>query len=185
MIAVGSDGRPELTQVPVLVREERGRLFIEGHIARKSDHCRALEGSGKALVLFTGPHAYVSGSWYSDPWQASTWNYVAVHARGPVRMMTETELIELLRRLSLHFENGDSASTTVYDNLSAGYRDKLVKAIVGFEVEVTELDNVYKLSQNRDEASYDSIVNELKARGGQEEEVGRLMEQRKSTLFPS
>ena len=97
---IGSDknGRIEVTQIPVLVEEKEGKLFIYGHIAKKSDHHQAFEENPNALVLFTGPHTYVSGSWYSgNPQQASTWNYISIHARGQIRFLDEAALINLLK----------------------------------------------------------------------------------------
>lgn len=186
LVAADQSGRIEATQVPVLIDERAGKIFITGHIARKSEHQKALEENPDALVIFSGPHVYVSGTWYTgNPQQASTWNYIAVHARGKVRWAKEEELIEILRRLSLHFENGNTASSTIYDNLPEEYLSKLVKAIVGFEMEITELDNVHKLSQNRDEKSYDNIVKELKQQEGDGKIIGEIMENRKSKVFPS
>lgn len=179
------NGRIEATQIPVLIEEKDGNILITGHMARKSEHHRAFEENPEALMLFTGPHAYVSGSWYAgNPQQASTWNYITVHARGQLQFRDENFLTELLRKLSLHFENYNPASSTVYDNLPADYLEKLKKAIVAFEMEVTELDNVYKLSQNRDEMSYDNIVSELKNRDGNARTIGEIMEKRKQKVFP-
>lgn len=186
LIGTKADGRIEATQVPVLVEESDGKLIVSGHISRKSDHCKALQDNPATLMIFTGAHAYVSGSWYaSNPQQASTWNYISVHARGDVQWMSEDGLRDMLKKLSLHFENGNTASSTVYENLPAEYIDKLVKAIVGFQVEITELDNVYKLSQNRDEKSYDNIVKELKQQPGDANEIGTIMEERKPKIFLS
>ena len=94
-------------------------------------------------------------------------------------------MIGILKKLSLHFEEGNTASTTIYDNLPADYLAPLLNAIVGFELEVTELENVLKLSQNRDEKSYDNIVKELKKREGDALVIGTLMEERKSKVFPA
>ncbi len=186
LIGSGPGGRVEATQVPVLIEEREGRIFITGHIARKSSHHKALLENPQALLIFTGPHTYVSGSWYTgNPQQASTWNYISVHARGTIRWTEETEMTGILKKLSLHFEQGNTASSTIYDNLPAEYLEKLVKAIIGFEVEVTELDNVLKLSQNRDEKSYDNIVRELKKQERDARVIGDLMEERKSKVFPS
>lgn len=182
LLAAGADGRVEATQVPVMVDEKDDKIFISGHIARKSEHQKALAESGSALVIFTGPHSYVSGTWYSDPHQASTWNYIAIHARGKVRWMEADELVAVLQKSSLHFENNNVQSSTVYDNLPADYTEKLLNAIVGFEIEVTELDNVYKLSQNRDEKSYDNIVDELKKQDGDAKQVAGIMEERKPSV---
>src|SRR5258708_3964535 len=117
--------RPVATQVPVLVEEKEGKLFIYGHIARKSDHHQAFEENPDVLGLFTGAHTYVSGSWYAgNPQQASTWNYISVHARGEIKFLDEGSLIEILKNLSLHFEKGNAQSSTVYDNLPAEYKEK-------------------------------------------------------------
>ncbi len=186
VMLVGCDKnlRPAVTQVPVLIDEKDGKIIITGHVAKKSDHEKTFEENPNILVVFTSAHAYVSGTWYAgNPHQASTWNYIAIHARGEMKWMEERQLIELLRKLSLHFENDNTASTTIYDNLPVDYKEKLVKAIIGFEIEVTELDNVYKLSQNRDEKSYDNIVTQLKQQEGEGKEIGNLMELRKSKVF--
>jgi len=183
---IGSDknGRIEATQIPVLVEEKDGKLFIYGHMARKSDHHQAFEENPNVLALFTGPHTYVSGTWYTgNPRQASTWNYIAIHARGQIKFLDETSLIELLKKLSLHFENNNTESSTVYDNLPLDYKEKLIKAILAFEIEVTEMENVHKLSQNRDEKSYDNIVQQLKKQEGDGNEIGNLMEKRKDQVF--
>ncbi len=186
IILMGSDnkGRTEVTQIPVLIEEKEERIFIYGHIAKKSDHHKAFEQNPDVLALFTGAHTYVSGTWYTgNPQQASTWNYISIHARGQIKFLDEVALIELLKKLSLHFENNNADSSTVYDNLPAEYKEKLIKAILAFEIEVTELDNVFKLSQNRDEKSYDNIVHQLKQQEGDAKEIGDLMEKRKEQVF--
>lgn len=169
---VGGNGRIACTQVPVMVEERDEKIILQGHMARKSDHHRAFETNPSALIVFTSPHTYVSGTWYiGNLEQASTWNYISVHARGELRWMEEPELRELLRRTTLHFEKGDKSSTTIYDNLPPAYVDNLVKAIVGFEMEVQELENVFKLSQNRDEQSYHHIIAQLE----KQDEAGRYI----------
>ena len=186
LIGCDNKGRIEATQIPVLIEEKEDKLFIRGHIAKKSNHHQAFEENPNVLALFTGAHTYVSGSWYAgNPQQASTWNYISVHARGQIKFLDENSLIGLLKKLSLHFEKGDLQSSTIYQNLPVEYKEKLIKAIVAFEIEVTELDNVYKLSQNRDEKSYDNIVQQLKQKEGEAKEIGDLMELRKKKVFPS
>jgi len=186
LIGCDSKSRIEATQIPVLIEEKEGKIFIHGHIAKKSDHHQSFEENPNVLALFTGAHAYVSGSWYvGNPHQASTWNYIAVHARGQIKFLDETALVELLKKLSLHFENNNLQSSTIYNNLPVEYKEKLIKAILAFEIEITELDNVYKLSQNRDKKSYDNIVQQLKQKEGDAKEIGELMQNRRSKLFPS
>ncbi len=185
LIGVDAHGRSAVTQVPLLVEERGDKLFLLGHVANKSDHQKAYKENPQVLALFTGPHTYVSGSWYSgNPHQASTWNYVSVHARGPLRFVDDAGLVELLKKLSLHFENDDHASTTVYENLPEDYLSKLRHAIVAFEIEVVELENVVKLSQNRDEKSYDNIIVELQHLDPDAKKVAEWMKKRKDSIFP-
>lgn len=185
LIGKDRNGRIALTQIPVLVEERGEQLFLLGHVANKSDHHKAYTDDPQVLALFTGPHTYVSGTWYTgNPHQASTWNYVSVHARGTLRFTDESGLVELLKRLSLYFEDNNTASSTVYENLPEEYLSKLRHAIVGFEVEVTELENVYKLSQNRDEKSYDNIISELQHLDADAKKVAEWMRKRKDSIFP-
>jgi transcriptional regulator len=184
LIGYDRKGRIEATQIPVLVEETDEKIFIHGHMAKKSDHHRAFEENPNVLALFTGAHSYVSGTWYAgNPQQASTWNYISVHARGQIKFLEEAALVELLKKLSLHFEGNNKSSSTIYDNLPVEYKQKLIRAIVAFQIVVSELDNVYKLSQNRDEKSYDNIVRELKQQQGDAKEIGELMEKRKVQVF--
>ncbi|HEY6505407.1 MAG TPA: FMN-binding negative transcriptional regulator [Chitinophagaceae bacterium] len=176
---------PVATQVPVFIDEKDGKLFLTGHIMRNTDHHKAFLENPNVLAVFTGPHTYVSATWYDNPSQASTWNYMNVHAKGIIRFGDEAALISILKRLTLHYESNNTQSSTVFDNLAEGYRNPLMKAIAAFEVEVTEMDHVFKLSQDRDEKSYDNIIERLKKQGGDGKEIAELMEKRKSKVFPS
>lgn len=135
------------------------------------------------LAVFTGPHTYVSATWYSNPHQASTWNYMSVHAKGKIKFLDENGLIDILKKLSLHFEKGNPASTTIFDNLKPEYIAPLIKAIVAFEVEVTDISHVFKLSQDRDEASYHNIIKKLSEQGGDAKQIADIMQQRIQKVF--
>jgi len=185
LIGATTEAMPVATQVPVLIDQRAGKLVLSGHLMRKTDHHRALEENPQALFVFTGAHAYVSATWYSDPHQASTWNYRSVHARGRMQFTDDAGLIDIMQRTSLHFENGEAASSTSFDNLPEKYRMPLLKAIVGFEVVIDDLQHVFKMSQNRDEASYRSIVAHLQEQSGEAAEVARIMEEKKSQLYGS
>lgn len=185
LIGTDKNGRIAISQIPVLVEERDGKIFLVGHMARKSDHHQAFEENPQIVALFTSPHTYVSGSWYTgNPYQASTWNYISVHARGPIRFQEEKDLVAVLKKLTLYFEKGDTSSTTIYDNLPEDYLAKLVKAIIGFEIEVTELDNVYKLSQNRDQKSYLNIIDQLEQQDAAGQYIAKRMKENKARLFP-
>ena len=100
-----------------------------------------------------------------------------------VMFLNEEGLIDALRKLSLHYEKQNEQSSTIYDNLPAEYAAKMLKAIVGFEIEVTSIDHVFKLSQNRDEKSYDNIISHLKEEGSEATAVATTMEERKAKVF--
>lgn len=177
------EGRPVATQIPVFIEERNGKLFLTGHIMRQTDHHKALEKNDKVLCVFTGHHTYVSASWYTNPHQASTWNYMSVHVKGKISFLDHEGLIEVLKKTSLHFENGNTESATVFDNLPEEYRNRLMNAIVAFEVEVEEIDNVFKLSQNRDRESYHNIMAKLENMDADGKTIAREMSARESSLF--
>ena len=181
----GCDSRnmPVATQIPLFIDERDGRLYLSGHIMRNTDHHYAFEHNPNVLAVFTGAHTYVSASWYSNPKQASTWNYISVHAKGVMRFLGDQELMNVLKRTTDHFENNPYSGSN-FDDLSPEYIGRLVKAIVAFEIEVKEMNNVFKLSQNRDEKSYDNITGKLKEQGGDAAIVGEWMHNRKDSVFP-
>lgn len=175
--------RPVATQVPVFIEESDGRRLLRGHIMKNTDHHKAFSQNENVLVVFTGNHVYVSGSWYSDPHTPSTWNYMSVHARGIIRFLDDLELEDVLRKTTLHFENQDQGSPTVFDNIPAEFKQKVMKAIVAFEIEVTEMDTVFKLSQDRDHKSYLNIMDKLRERGEDGRVIAAEMEKRRKALF--
>ena len=177
-----ADNKPVATQVPVFIDEKDDKLFLSGHIMKKTDHHLAFEQNPNVLAVFTGPHTYVSASWYTDKRQGSTWNYTSVHAKGLIRFLDHQALLDVLQRTTDHFENNPYSGANFKD-LSNEYVEKMAKAIVAFEIEVTAVDHVFKLSQNRDEKSYDNIVEKLKAQGGDAEAIGKKMEERKAKVF--
>ena len=177
-------GRQVATQIPILVEERADDWYLQGHIMRNTDHHKAFHENPQVLALFTGPHAYVSASWYTNPAIGSTWNYMSVHIRGTMRFMPEQDLIAFMQKLTLHFEKDNTESPTIYDNLPDSFLQKMMPAIVGFEIKVEELDNVFKLSQNRDEDSYRNIIARLHERGGSSTLVATEMEKRLEELFP-
>lgn len=176
------DNKPVATQVPVFIDERDGKLYLSGHMMKKTDHHIAFLQNPNALAVFTGPHTYVSASLYSDPQQGSTWNYMSVHARGLLSFSGEQELLNILKRTTSHFENNPD-SPSLFEKLPSEYVEKMVHAIVAFEIEVVSIDNVFKLSQNRDEESYHSIINKLQQSDEDSRQIAAEMERRTSQLF--
>ncbi|MGA7721656.1 MAG: FMN-binding negative transcriptional regulator [Ignavibacteriaceae bacterium] len=179
-----SENKPVATQVPVFIEEVNGRKVLRGHIMKNTDHHKAFLHNENVLAVFTGHHTYVSATWYSNPHTASTWNYMSVHFKGIIRFLDDDALEEVLRKTSLHFENYNQQSSTVFDNLPSEFKQKVMKAIAAFEIEIKGMDNVFKLSQDRDAKSYDNIKERLKNQGEDGKVVAAEMEKRTKELFP-
>ena len=177
-----ANNHPVATQVPLLLEEKNEKLFLYGHVQRKTDHHLAFEQNPNALALFTGPHTYVSASWYTNQQTASTWNYITVHAKGALKFLDDNALLAILSKTTAHFENNKDSPSLV-EKMPEEYVSKMMKAIVAFEMEVTHLDNVFKLSQNREKQSYDNIIPHLEAQGGEAAAIAKEMEARSSQLF--
>jgi len=101
-----------------------------------------------------------------------------------MKFMSPEELIEFMRKFTLKFEKGNTESATIYDNLPDSFLSKMMPAIVGFEIKVDKMDNVFKLSQNRDEKSYLTIISKLEEKGGNSALIAQEMKKRKAELFP-
>jgi len=184
LIGIDAETKPVATQVPLFIDEREGTIYLTGHVQRKTDHYHAYDQNSNVLAVFTGAHTYISASWYDDKQMASTWNYMSVHAKGVLRFLNDAELLEVLKRTTSHFEN-DPHSPSLVEKMTDEYVAKNMKAIAAFEVEVKKLDAVFKLSQNRKEKDYDQIARRLKEQGADAAEIAKLMEERKSKVFPS
>src|SRR4029078_9900722 len=114
--------------------------------------------------------------------QASTWNYMSVHAKGRLTFLQEGDLLNVLKRTTNHFENNPHSGSN-FEDFPKAYVQKLVNAIVAFEVEVHKIDNVFKLSQNRDEESYHNIIRKLEDQGADGKVIAGEMERRGPELF--
>ena len=164
MISGFGEKYPVATHIPLEVEfQEDGKLLLSGHMMRKTDHHLAFEKNEHVLVIFNGPQCHISASWYTTPAMGSTWNYMVVHAKGRIRFKDETGTYNAVRDITNKYESPESAAA--FNKLSPEYIDQMVKGIIGFTIEVDELDNVFKLSQNRDLESKQNIIEQLKKRG--------------------
>lgn len=155
---------PVASHIPLAVEmNEDGRLFFYGHLMKNTDHHKAFEKNENVLVIFNGPHTYVSASWYSNPQSASTWNYLAVHAKGKIKFTDEEGTYRAIEAVTNKYEGTESAAA--FHKMPKEYVMKMIKAIVGFSIEVEKLENVFKLSQNHSAETRQSIVDHLQQRG--------------------
>ena len=180
-----SANEPVATQIPIFLEEQNGKQFLRGHLMKNTDHHKAFQYNKNVLVVFTGRHTYVSGTWYSNPYSASTWNYMSVQMKGKIQFLNEEALEAVLRKTSLYFENNNFQSTTAFDNLPMEFKQRVVKAIVGFEIEILEMDHVFKLSQDRDYESYINIIQKLQEQGFDGQVIAAEMQKRTHELLPA
>lgn len=154
---------PVATQIPLAVKIVDNKIFLEGHLMRKTDHHLAFEKNNKVMVIFTGPDCFVNANWYTDPSIGSTWNYMTVQAKGKISFTDEEGTRKAVKAVSDKYAGTDTASA--FDNLPKEYIDHMVKAIVGFSIEIESMENTFKLSQNRDKDSQKNIIEQLRKRG--------------------
>jgi transcriptional regulator len=147
MLVSFSEGSPQVTHLPMLADVRDGELWILGHVARANPHAKTiLAGGARASAIFLGPHAYVSASWYEQPYvTVPTWNYEAVHCDGTLR---EGDAYGILADLTKKFEAGRSNPWQM-EKLDVEYLEKQLRGIVAFEMRVDALRAKAKLSQNR------------------------------------
>ncbi|MBI4204646.1 MAG: FMN-binding negative transcriptional regulator [Betaproteobacteria bacterium] len=167
-----SEGRPFASHIPFIYEREANVLL--GHVARANPQWRHFSIGSEVMVVFQGPHAYVSPSWYRSP-GVPTWNYAVAHVYGSAEALEEPSRIKgIIERLAGKYErNNKPPWVPTYD-------PRLLGAIVGIEVRIKEVQGKFKLSQNRSAADRAAVVAKLEATGSEGDlALARLMEKNK------
>ena len=152
----------QASHLPLLLAPEDGEFgTLYGHFARANPHWRDLQGGAEALAVFSGPDAYISPGWYPAKAEhgkvVPTWNYIAVHARGPVELIDDPQrLLGIVGRLSDRHEAGRPRPWAV-DDAPREYLDAMLRAIVGFALPIHRLEGKWKLGQNRSAADQQGV----------------------------
>ncbi len=178
IITCNGTGSPMATHLPLEYEEGgNGMGLLHGHFARANPQWKHIGDGEEVLCIFNGPHCYVSSSWYQEE-EVPTWNYMAVHARGRYRKQSEEELWASLHKLVDNYEKDSDQPISLHELSPATLRQ--VRGIVGFEISITSLEAVYKLSQGR-EADHPRIMDELHKRGGAAGSVAEAMKRYNQT----
>ncbi|WP_420602212.1 FMN-binding negative transcriptional regulator [Flagellimonas sp.] len=152
------DGKPWATHIPLeLESDPQGRDILEGHISKANPQWKTFEEANEVLCIFNGPHAYISSSWYQEE-EVPTWDYIAVHVYGKLMVLDDEETMTSLHRLVDKYEEGSKNPVSLHDMSPKTLRQ--VKGIVGFKIEITDIQAAYKLSQTRPQ-DHPKIVSEL------------------------
>ena len=152
----------EVNVVPVLVKQEEGKIVLRGHMAKNNAQLQALAHSETVLWVFHGPNAYVSPAWYPSKQLhgkvVPTWNYMLVEAQGQVKVFTDAdELLRLVTGMTNEHEQ-HRVSPWQVDDAPAQYVQSQLRGIVGIEMEVSQLRGKFKLSQNRSDEDQCGVI---------------------------
>ena len=159
-----SDSRMVATHIPLELSEDETKL--RGHIAKANPQWKNFQNNSEVMVIFHGPHTYVSSSWY-DHENVPTWNYIAVHVYGKIQIIEGDELYSALKQLVDKYEKRSEYPVSI-EKMSPDYVRQSIQGLVGFAIEITSIEAAYKLSQNRDRKNYVNIISELEKRGDYE-----------------
>lgn len=170
------NGRPNATHLPILLERgsgagEKGKLV--GHFAKANPHWREIDGA-EVLVVFAGPHAYISPSWYVEQQAVPTWNYAAVHVYGTCRVITDVQQLHRLLEETVHFYE---PTAPLLDHLEEDFYVKMANAVVGIEIEIAEIEGKVKLSQNKSADTVRGVIDGLRnSHVEQADELADLMQ---------
>ena len=154
-----TNGRLCATHIPIeLEVNAAGEEILQGHISKLNPQADGFAQNDQVLAVFSGPHSYISSSWY-DHENVPTWNYIAVHVYGRIKIIDEATAIEQLKKLVDKYEAGSENPVRVEDLSAKTMRE--ARGIFGFEIEIDEIQATKKLSQNRDDHNYKNIISEL------------------------
>lgn len=161
-VLVTGTGQLRASHLPVVVEERGGQVVIDMHMARANPQWRDFSAS-EVLVVFSGPHGYVSPRWYEETERVPTWNYAAVHAYGVPRLIDDPSAKRSSQRRLI--ESLDPQWLPTFDALDAGYVERMLAAITVFEIPATRLETRWKLSQNRGRREMELIAEALDREG--------------------
>ena len=148
-LVTSSSGGLIASHIPIMLRRNEGSGSLIGHVARANDHWRELGGSQDSLAIFHGPHAYVSPTWYATSPAVPTWNYAVVHVCGKPNVSTDPDFTKTaITDLVAEYESSRDKPWRAAD-LAPDLFDKLVGAIVAFEMPIEKIEGKFKLGQNR------------------------------------
>lgn len=174
------------THLPLVLDRDAGPMgTLFGHVARANPHSRYVtEGAPEALIIFTGPDAYITPEWYNTKQESGrvvpTWNYVAVHAYGTLQLRDDVSFLRAhLADLTRQHEAGRPKPWQVSD-APGEYIDQQLKAIVGIELKIDRLEGKWKMSQNRSAADVDGVIHGLsESSAAQDQAVAEIVRERR------
>ncbi|MDV7138466.1 FMN-binding negative transcriptional regulator [Maribacter sp. TH_r10] len=152
------DGKPWATHIPMeLETTDDGKDVLISHIAKANPQWKHFAENDNVLCIFNGPHSYISSSWYKEE-EVPTWNYIAVHVYGKIKILTEEEVMASMHKLVDKYELNSKKPISLHNLSEKTLRQ--VKGVVGFQITIESIQAAYKLSQGR-EHDHERIIEEL------------------------
>lgn len=169
-----NNGQPCATHLPFLLEADSGSNgVLWGHFAKANPHWKKF--AGEVLVVFSGPHAYISPTWYEAENTVPTWNYTAVHAYGHITLVQEKEELLQIVQKTINFYEASMPTPWQFDSSQEFYR-KLIGGVVGFKIEISRLEGKWKLNQNHPLERQRKVVKALQhSRDQNEQAIAALM----------
>jgi len=180
-----TDGAPFATHLPFVVEGEPGAERLVAHMARANPHWRSFaDGGREQLVIFSGPHTYVSPRWYTTAKAVPTWNYVAVHVYGVPRVVDDPAAVHAAQKRLVDFYEAGAETPWRMEDVDPDYIAGMLRAIVSFEVPIARMEGKYKLSQNRKPEDRARVVEALaNSPDDGAQRIARLMASREAGLL--
>lgn len=171
------DNKPWATHIPLeLDITDDGKDILVGHIAKANPQWKYFSEHQEVLCIFNGPHSYISSSWYKEE-EVPTWNYIAVHVYGRLKILSEEETMASMHKLVEKYEQGSKHPISLKEMSPKTLRQ--VKGVVGFQIEISDIQAAYKLSQTRTE-DHPKIISELQERDAGSRSIASEMKNRKT-----
>lgn len=155
------DGAPFVTHLPFLVAGAPGAEVLAAHMARANPHWRSFADGAEQLVVFPGPHAYVSPGWYETMPAVPTWNYATVHAYGTPRIVDDPDAVHAGQKRLVDAHEARLEAPWRMEDMDPGYIAGMLRAIVSFEIPVARIEAKFKLSQNRSATDRERVIHAL------------------------
>lgn len=138
--------------------DDHAKHILFGHLSKANPQSHQLKNNDEVLAIFNGPHAYVSSSWYEKE-NAPTWNYIAVHVYGKIKIIDDKTLMSCLKKIVDKHEKSSQNPISMNDMSKQTLNQ--IRGILGFHIEIDNIEATYKLSQNRNDTDFKNIIFEL------------------------